>query len=193
MLNRNHLVTGLPKTPSTLFVMLPLLAGLGCILSLGCGKPTAKKDGDTKEKKVVESLFNTDDFSQDNIQVLGAPYSTELDGAFQNESFEFTLEPQKGAEYMFEMEKGDTLFYTWSSETENLSVDFHGHPGNAIKADYPENFWFRYSSFGQKEHHGKLVAPIAGPHGWYFKNQSDSTATIKFQTSGDYSKSFLIE
>ncbi|MFT7617874.1 MAG: hypothetical protein ACI97A_001513 [Planctomycetota bacterium] len=186
MSNQIHTSEFCPLTRALMLVKLCFLVLVGGSLA-GCDASTTSMP----EKK--GQLFNTDDFSQKKIQIIGSPYSTGLDEPFKSESFEFTLEPGKGVEYMFDMKKSAILFYSWSSETNELIVDFHGHPKPEDKEDYPENFWFRYERHGVKENNGKVVAPIAGMHGWYFKNKSRSTAKITLKAAGDYNKSVVIK
>ncbi|MEE9393864.1 MAG: hypothetical protein V3W41_15290 [Planctomycetota bacterium] len=167
-------------TKTLLILQTAALLGLFCGLFAACGNPA-----NIEKTETDEALLKLDGFSPKKIQVLGAPVSTGLDGAIKFETLEFELAPGKYVEYMFDMKKGAVLLYSWSCANEKLAADFHGHPQE--RGDYPKGFWFRYASSGQEAHHGKLETPIAGLHGWYFKNHSKSeSATVKLKIAGNY-------
>ena len=78
---------------------------------------------------------------------------------------------------------GKVITYSWHVDQGLVYTDFHGHDP-ALGND----FWVRYKEDqeGSAGHHGSLVAPFDGEHGWYWVNLNDDPVTITLSVSGFY-------
>ena len=105
------------------------------------------------------------------------PYAT----VFASEETMIRLESLEEVELKVRMAKDDTLLYSWESG-EPVYVDTHGEP-----LDYPDSPAVRYEERdGVNSGHGRITAPFAGLHGWYWLNTSETAITITLKTSGHY-------
>lgn len=86
----------------------------------------------------------------------------------------------KGLEYKVDMLKYGNLRYEWITDQGELYFDFHGEvKGNK---NYFESYTIAYSN----NMVGTFIAPYEGPHGWYFKNNTDQDITVKLRLKGQY-------
>ena len=87
----------------------------------------------------------------------------------------------KGIEYKFYMKQYEKLQYEWTSEIP-LYFDFHGEP-----LDYNVTKYFEsYTEGTANEMKGIMTTPFEGPHGWYWKNNSDKDVSVILTTKGNY-------
>lgn len=86
-----------------------------------------------------------------------------------------------GVEYKLLMDKFQKAAYEWVSDGQEIYVDVHGEP-TADSTGYFESYTIATVS----EMKGSFVAPFAGTHGWYWKNNSDQDINIQLIMSGDY-------
>lgn len=93
---------------------------------------------------------------------------------------EMLLEPGKGLEYKYQMNKGDSMLFSWQAGSP-LKYDLHGEPTGG-KAGYFESHETGVSGEG----HGTLIAPFTGTHGWYWENQGTEPVTVTLSTAGYY-------
>lgn len=84
-------------------------------------------------------------------------------------------------EYKVVLAKGAPLRFVWSAGETELFYDFHGEP----KGDTTGSFK-SYKSGTAINEDGSLVAPFAGTHGWYWKNNSNAPVTIRLALGGEY-------
>lgn len=99
---------------------------------------------------------------------------------YLEDNTEMILEPGKGVEYKYKIEKGDSMLFSWLA-TGFLVYDLHGEPTGG-KAGYFESHETGVSGEG----HGTLIAPFTGTHGWYWENQGTTPVTITLSTAGYY-------
>jgi len=105
-------------------------------------------------------------------QTHPAPHNSEV--------IDIELEPGGEVEYKAQMERGQALLYSWSTERGGVHFDFHAEPW-----DGPEGYWVRYKvGDGTASDHGSLVTPLDGQHGWYFRNTNDFPVRIELKVSG---------
>lgn len=102
-------------------------------------------------------------------------------GPFKAHTVTFKMAPYQGFEYKLGMDQGDMMLYSWTAG-KGIEYDFHGEPKGGPK-DYFESYEKRDLA---TQEHGSLVAPFAGIHGWYWKNPTGETVTIKLTISGYY-------
>lgn len=104
--------------------------------------------------------------------------------AFRTDTVEMILAPTKDLrrrneiEFSIRMKAGDALVYTVSSPgTPEVYQEFHGHTAEKVTF---------YKKAAGETHHGSLVAPFDGIHGWYFDNRDDKRAKVTLKLSGFY-------
>ena len=86
----------------------------------------------------------------------------------------------RGLEHKVNMQKYGSLKYAWITDKGELYFDFHGEvKGNS---NYFESYTIAYSNNVA----GSFIAPFEGPHGWYFKNNSNEDITVKIKLKGQY-------
>lgn len=102
---------------------------------------------------------------------------------------EIELEPFGQAEYKFTMKTGESLGYTWSTNEGTVYADLHGHrmvDGSELLVEYLKSDAVAADS-------GKITAPFAGEHGWYFLNLGKNKQIITLKVSGRFSAQQLID
>ena len=102
-------------------------------------------------------------------------------GVFVTEETVILLESLEEVEVKSRMVPGDTMLYSWEA-TGAVYVDTHGEP-----YDYPDTPAVRYAEQdGITSDSGRITAPVAGLHGWYWLNTNEGPITITLKTSGFY-------
>jgi len=96
---------------------------------------------------------------------------------------EITLAPGEAAEIKVSAAKGTSIVFDWSVSGGNVNFDTHGDPLVKERGFY-HGYGKGKASTGEK---GTLVAAFDGTHGWYWRNRSQQTVTVKLQTTGAYS------
>lgn len=112
-----------------------------------------------------------------------APVETdEKKVSLQTHEMSITLEPDQATEVKLEMRQGASVEYVWVAEGGLVNYDTHGDP-----YDSPKGF---YHGYGKGLHQpggaGVLTAAFDGHHGWFWRNRSGVTVTVRLKTSGDY-------
>jgi len=88
----------------------------------------------------------------------------------------------KGIEYKFYLTQYAKLEYQWVvTNGERIYFDFHGEP-EGDTTGYFESYTIAVS----EEMKGSMIAPFAGSHGWYWRNDSLTPVKIMLTTKGDY-------
>jgi len=95
-----------------------------------------------------------------------------------------TIPPKKGIEYKFDMLKHGKLKYDWVTDSGLVYIDFHGEVKQKVKPDqtYYESYTLGYAN----NMAGSLLAPFEGPHGWYFRNDSNEPIEVTIRLKGEY-------
>lgn len=100
--------------------------------------------------------------------------------AHSSETIVVELDAGGQVEYKAQMERGQVMLYSWSTDRGGVHFDFHADPWVG-----PEGYWVRYKSGDEAAaDHGSLVTPLDGQHGWYFHNRNDFPVTIELNVSG---------
>lgn len=90
----------------------------------------------------------------------------------------FTLTPGQGTEYKLVMAAGAVATYEFFSEGGVINYDQHGEG---------EGQSFSYEVVrGVEGDSGTFQAPVAGTHGWFFRNRGTSDVIVTLRTGGDY-------
>ncbi len=94
---------------------------------------------------------------------------------------EVVVPAKRGVEYKFAMDKFKKMEYQWQTDGTALFFDLHGEP-EGDTTGYYESYAIATLD-GMK---GSFTSPFAGVHGWYWKNTSDKSITVKLTVSGEY-------
>lgn len=111
-------------------------------------------------------------------QIVSRPGEGDL--PFREDETVITVPANKGLEYKFHLAQYASLIYEWSSDTA-LYFDLHGEP-EGDTTGYFESF----AAATGNEMKGSIIAPFAGSHGWYWRNDTDVDASITLKTQGNY-------
>ena len=98
--------------------------------------------------------------------------------AGRTEEVTLTLAPDQAAEIKAEMRKGATIQYLWVTDGPNLNFDTHGD-GSGIS-------YHGYGKGSEARSEGSLTAAFDGSHGWFWRNRSKETVTVRLRVSGDF-------
>lgn len=117
------------------------------------------------------------------VPTEGGPVFTQVN-AYKADSREFTVGAYGTLEFKYQLGAGAAMLYEWKA-TEPLSFDFHTErEGNPDESD-------TFEKGEAAEKRGAYVAPYAGIHGWYWKNNTDRDVTITLTSTGFYSSARL--
>jgi len=100
---------------------------------------------------------------------------------FHHDTLTLTLQPDSGSEIKADMKKGETMVFSWTSDSGPLNVDMHGEPPNA-----GNDFTSYWKEKSMTSGHGVFIAPFDGEHGWYWGNRGSQPVTVTVVTSGYY-------
>ncbi len=90
----------------------------------------------------------------------------------------FTLTPGQGTEYKLVMNAGAIATFEFFTQGGAINFDQHGEG---------EGQSFSYEVLrGVEGDSGTMQAPVAGTHGWFFRNRGTSDVTVTLRTGGDY-------
>ena len=110
--------------------------------------------------------------------ILGALVGTAHAQESWRETIMLTLEPGEATEVKFIMAEGDVAEYAWVAEGGRINFDLHAH-GGGQSIDYDRGR-------GEREGEGRIEAPFAGEHGWFWRNRDDADVTVTLRLRGDY-------
>ena len=91
----------------------------------------------------------------------------------------FTVAPGNAMEVKFAMAEGASAEYQWSVNGGRINFDLHAHGGG--KSHTYEK------GRGKTAGDGRITAPFAGEHGWFWRNRDKSDVTVKLKIRGNYS------
>ena len=99
--------------------------------------------------------------------------------AYEADSREFAIGAYGTLEFKYQLAEGAAMLYEWKA-TEPVSFDFHTErEGNPDASD-------TFEKGEASEKRGAYVAPYAGIHGWYWKNNTDREVRIALTSTGFY-------
>lgn len=102
------------------------------------------------------------------------------DLASREDTTEIFVPARDGLEYKFFLEQYASLKYEWSSNVP-LYFDLHGEP-----EDTTSGYFESYAEGKLNNIKGTITTPFAGSHGWYFRNDTETDATVNLKTQGVY-------
>ncbi|WP_267433177.1 hypothetical protein [Sphingomonas sp. GM_Shp_1] len=107
---------------------------------------------------------------------------------FRTDEKTVTLAPGKGIEVKARMKAGDSFNFRWNA-TGLVRADMHGEPTGGGENDFTDYWKQKNVSASQ----GSFTAPVAGTHGWYWKNREAVPVTITVRLDGFYDGVFVRE
>jgi hypothetical protein len=113
------------------------------------------------------------------------PLFARSDG-YRTDQRTFTVSAYGTLEFKYQLESGAAMLYQWTA-SDLVGFDFHTEP--ATNPDAGQSFEKGEATAKQ----GAYVAPYAGIHGWYWKNNADHDVTITLSSAGFYSSGKLFQ
>lgn len=110
---------------------------------------------------------------------VGAASAQDANASWTDE-VTFVLEPGDTAEVKVTMEAGGVTTYDWAATGGRVNFDLHAHSGDD-SIDYERGS-------GEVAGEGRIEAPFAGDHGWFWRNRDKTPITISIKLRGDYSE-----
>lgn len=98
------------------------------------------------------------------------------------DSMTITLAPNQGLELKLDMPQGDTAYYEWRSDGDEVYFHRHGEPHNAPKDVAAHT----YEKGTARDDRGMIVAVYDGVHGWFWRNWSSQELHVTLKTRGAY-------
>jgi hypothetical protein len=128
---------------------------------------------------------NPEEFSQ-TAEI--AAVSNNNPPALWTDTIEVIIPPRGDKEYKLYLAKDATFEYSWQTDGTALFFDLHGEPeGNTT------GYFKSFNKSTQQDATGSLTSIFAGPHGWYWKNNSADPVTIILKVKGAYKRQDLNE
>jgi hypothetical protein len=144
------------------------------VLNSPAASAVARDEAETESGSLAEIMAGNTVAAEPGAQKA---YAT----VYASEETVISLKSLEEVEFKALMGQEDTLLYSWESD-EPVYVDTHGEP-----LDYPDSPAVRYEERdGVSSGHGRITAPFAGLHGWYWLNTNETPITITLRTSGYY-------
>jgi hypothetical protein len=109
---------------------------------------------------------------------------------FKLDVYEVVLAPKQTIEYKYHLEKGATMFYTWTA-TSPVIYDFHGERSGLVSEGGPSSESYDKQTRGRSS--GSFTAPFVGIHGWYWENVGSAPVTVRLTSAGFYNSAVIIE
>jgi hypothetical protein len=106
------------------------------------------------------------------------------DAGYRTDRRTFTISAYGTLEFKYALDQSAAMLYQWTA-SDPVGFDFHTEP--ATNPDAGESF----EKGEAAAKHGAYVAPYAGIHGWYWKNNGDRDVTITLTSAGFYSSGKL--
>jgi len=135
------------------------------------------------EEAEADRLLDEQRARDQSSSVLDAVFGLFVGTAHAQEAWRdevtFTLEPGATAEIKMTMEAGNVVDYAWTATGGRVNFDLHAHSGGE-SVDYERGA-------GQTSGEGRIEAPFAGDHGWFWRNRDSTPITMTIQLRGEYS------
>jgi len=135
-------------------------------------------DHNTNEELMVSAAVAA--IPQQNI-TSDATKEEELRQLPWKDTITVTIPARGDKEYKLMLDNGATFEYAWQTDGESLFYDFHGEPSGDTTG-----FFQSFEKSTESQASGTLTSSFEGTHGWYWKNNSRSPATITLKVKGDY-------
>lgn len=136
---------------------------------------------------ITDVLGGNETLREVEIPEFGEPTPLPNPSVFQDELQTFKTEtlqvaiPSDGqTEIKLKLQEGKVVVYSWSVDTGDIYVDFHGHDPS-----FGDDFFVRYKE--QQEgsgNNGSLTAPFTGEHGWFWLNYNEFPVVVTLTVTG---------
>jgi hypothetical protein len=136
--------------------------------------------GLTHDLHADELAFNRDAHQQEHA-ANRPPTAAVRPTAHRTAPITVSVPPGKGVEYKFFLARSASMSYVWKSSGPPLFFDFHGEPAGD-KTGYFKSF--RKNTSAQDR--GTVAAPFTGTVGWYWKNKTETPATVTIWAEGQH-------
>lgn len=113
----------------------------------------------------------------------GAEFVRYHDTLPKRDVIQITLKEGEEVEYKALLDKGESMFFSWSIPSGEIYYDFHGEP---TEGDFPEGYFLSYGEGEGSSQKGDFTAPFTGHHGWYWLNYNEEPVTIELTLEGYY-------
>ena len=108
----------------------------------------------------------------------GGPVFTQVN-PYKSDSRELVIGAYGTVEFKYQLDAGAAMLYEWRA-TEPVGFDFHTErEGNPDASD-------TFEKGEASEKRGAYIAPYAGIHGWYWKNNTEREVRIALTSTGFY-------
>lgn len=104
---------------------------------------------------------------------------------YRQDRREFVVAPKSGMEFKYNLNKGATMIYSWTS-TGFVDFDFHTEP-----AGKPASASDSFEKGEAVQKKGGYTAPYDGIHGWYWENKGAAPVTVTLTTAGFYEQAMV--
>ena len=110
-----------------------------------------------------------------------APVAAPVAAPVWRDELVFTLAPAEAKEIKLVMAAGDTATFAWVADGGGVNYTQHGDDGGANEVRFKDG----RASPGQE---GRMTAPFAGKHGWFWRNRGDAPVTVTLRVGGAYAE-----
>lgn len=145
----------------------------------------ASNESATIMADIIPAPPNTPSVIIDKLSMSGSVATSASTPAASNvrtDEIFITLRPDEGKEVKLAMNKGNQVEYLWWSDGGKVNFDSHAD-------SKPLNI--KYHGYGKgsaQKNEGTLSAAFDGNHGWFWRNRTSKTVTVRLQVKGIYSK-----
>ena len=152
-------------------------------------RPAASTAGALQFRYIApgDIAIETDEFGQTLSAATGENFVAR-NRSWKSESVTIDLPSDGAIEYKAVMQQGDTLIFTWSTDSGEIYYDLHAHD----KA-FGDEFFTRYDEGEGNTRTGAILAAYAGKHGWYWLNIADAPTTVTLNVAGFYDELIKID
>lgn len=183
---RSSIIAGVSAVAILVTVVLPAEyaidpTGIGRVLGLTeMGEIKRELAAEAEADRLLDQQLGRDQSSS----VLDAVFGLFVGAAHAQEVWRdevtFTLQPGASAEIKMVMDAGNIANYAWAATGGRINFDLHAH-GGGQSIDYERG---RGETVGE----GRIEAPFAGEHGWFWRNRDRAPVTITLQLRGAYAE-----
>lgn len=152
--------------------------GIGRLLGLDALNPALRGDDPAGSEEGVEVAG---ELLEEGLRIAGPGLQKSYAASYRQQDVSIDLDAFEEVEFKARLEEGDTILYSWVVDGD-VYVDMHGEPYT-----FPQDDALRYEEKdGVTSGHGRLTAPFAGHHGWYWLNVTEEPVTVRLRVSGFY-------
>jgi hypothetical protein len=185
---------------STIVLLLVAAIALGSLIGVSfvdshhshpvpVNRPDASTAGALQFRYIApgDIAIETDEFGQTLPAATGENFIAR-NRNWKSESVTIDLPSDGAIEYKAVMRQGDTLIFTWSTDSGEIYYDLHAHD----KA-FGDEFFTRYDEGEGNTRTGTILAAYGGKHGWYWLNTADVPTTVTLNVAGFYDELIKID